>query len=290
MALVSEQAKNFVRVVVGFALVVGALVVFFIKLPLVRSVIAGPQPITTEELLKLQSPSDLRNRWVTVKGDGVQDTGIKKTTAYFWGARIARIKVLRLKDNGLIVEAPETPSPNFTYTGYLMPASELTKEDLEAAKLTLGAIKDKLLPFQMDAESDHRTWCYTWIGIIGGLGLVGLILAGVAGFQLMRAEPSLEKKAKGKAAARDEEEDQEEAERQAAAVKKKAPVPPAVGKAPPKKGPAPDQIVESKRLPPKGPAAPPKPAPKKAPAPEQSKRPAPPPPEGKPKPRPRPPE
>ncbi len=142
-----------------------------------RSVLAGPQSITAEELAKVESPASLSNPWVSVTAAVSRDTLVRLESSK--GEEVAVVLVKLTKDQWLPTEVPDR-HPGNTYTGYLMEFNpSWAKEKRESVEKSVP-IKGKLLAFELNAARDYKGECYKMLGIVGGLALLGLLM-GVTG-------------------------------------------------------------------------------------------------------------
>jgi len=219
MALMNPRARNIGRLIFGGALFIGALVFFFINLRWFLSVLAGPQPITVEDLAKLESPSSLSNPWVSVTATATLSTG-QLLYSDKGEELVAAILLLKVHDRWLVAEVPPDQRGK-TYTGYLTAYNPTwAREKMENVKKQIPP-RGELLPFELDGAYDYKGKCYLRLGIAGGLGLLGLLMGCTGGIQLLRHSEPVTKKKRAKEAPPDDEEPKPRRDKGAISDKKK---------------------------------------------------------------------
>jgi hypothetical protein len=168
--------------VVGAILILVSLGVLFYNLKWARSVLAGPVPITLDELARVSDPATLPNQWVSFTFDQFGDTGLGiDTTRNGQTTARSRFLLIRVRDRWLIADVPHDHSGN-RVVGYLetwwVP---LRKQSMDAIKARFP--KHAFLPYQIDAQYDQRTQGYSMLGIVGFFLVSGVVLVGT---QLVR--------------------------------------------------------------------------------------------------------
>jgi hypothetical protein len=225
MALMSERATSIGRAIVGALLFVGALIALGINSRWISNVMAGPQPITAEDLAKLDNPNSLRNPWVKVSAKQRRETEIRQDTTKRWlwkqETRTTKYVLLQVDNRWLLAEVPQDDQGQEVIGTLTAFKANLAGERMDRIQGMLKPNPNSLLPFQLEADDEYKSQCYILLGVAGGLGALGLIMGGVGVFGLLRSpeEPPPEKKGKKRPASRDEDEDEEPAP----PPKKKAP-------------------------------------------------------------------
>jgi hypothetical protein len=144
----------------------------------VKSVIAGPVPMTIAELRAVQDPAKLPNPWVSIAFTHALETnvGIESTRRGVTTPR-SRYLLVQVQDRWLIAEVPHNYRGN-KLEGYLDDWwTPLSRKVIDTIK---GRFPDKapqMLPYQINAEYSYRGQCLAMIGIILMLVVGGLFMA-----------------------------------------------------------------------------------------------------------------
>jgi hypothetical protein len=144
----------------------------------IRTVLAGPAPVTLGELRRLEDPSQLDTSWVRVRFGQMEETGLGVVSSgiipLLMGETRSRYVLIQVEDQWLIAEVSEDQAGN-ELVGYLSkwhtPFSQKSLEQIDA-----NFPGRSFLPFQLDAHYKYRRECLALAGLGGFLALSGLAL------------------------------------------------------------------------------------------------------------------
>ncbi len=180
-----QQAR--LGVILGLVMIQVALVIFFFNLKWLENALAGPQPITAAEVLRLEQPSDLDNPWVTLKVARVHDTALVDYVRSNGEDTPRRILLLQIENRWLLTEVPVTHGGGQTFTGTVTVWKATPLRDrLKEIKAKLKLPDELLLPVQLDAATDFRVDYFQILGIVAFLGVGGIVVVAFAGGDLIR--------------------------------------------------------------------------------------------------------
>ncbi|MFO0863385.1 MAG: hypothetical protein U0744_01765 [Gemmataceae bacterium] len=174
----------------GLVVFLGCLGFLIYQSSWIRSAFAGPQPISTANLVKVKRVEQMATPWITIQADEIRDTGIGIVTQRN-GVETdsTKFSLLKMGNKYLIAELPTRHAGNGV-TGYVDHWQDsfvkLRRDALEKVTHQFPEAKGKLLPFQMDADYGYARQCYAMLGVMSFFGLIGLGLAITGVIQLIQ--------------------------------------------------------------------------------------------------------
>lgn len=151
---------------IGLAIVLGGLFLFS----------SAPLPMTLDEIADVKSADNLKQRYVTITFDEVEEANVGVDTYKgFFKESSTRIILIRAKDRWLIAEVPER-FQGTRITGLLTKLKEYVREKIVYDIKT--EMKDRrFVGLELDGTKDY---------FLEGLGVmgIGLVFLGVAGYMV----------------------------------------------------------------------------------------------------------
>lgn len=138
-----------------------------------NNIFNGPFDMTKDEVLAIEDANNLQKYYITLRGDGAQDTGYQYVKGEGANERVERSYVgLELDDRYLLVERMGEAVEERTVTGVLSPiSSEINREVIQALYDDVPSLEGTFLPFMLSME-DFKPQGYA--GLAAGI-LVALV-------------------------------------------------------------------------------------------------------------------
>jgi hypothetical protein len=171
--------RNISVIVLGLIFVVIPIGVLAFNLNFVKSLISGPATMPSAELAQVLSPESLPNRWVSVQFDKAINTdfGIDKTSSKT-GKTVSRSTFILIPcgDQFLLANMPENEL-NSPASGWVSTwTSSLEVQAVEKAKTKFPALRDKILPYQLDGMYKMRSQGFSMVGVCAFFFILGAVL------------------------------------------------------------------------------------------------------------------